>query len=224
MASLVDKVDAIVREKHLLKHPFYQAWNMGTLPLDTLRGYVKQYFHHIKREGQYVSAAHSNCPEIADRQVLIENLKEEECGPDNHPELWLRFGESLGLTREEIMAHAAPFEQTRRLFETFRTLTRDETFALNATALYCYESQVPEVASKKIEGLAKWYGISDERGTQFFSAHLTADEWHRQVGREMIAKYGVSHEEAVLEAARQATSALWGFLDGIVEHYPIEVC
>ena len=40
-----ENLDAIIDERSLLKHPFYQAWTAGTLPLESLREYAKQYFH-----------------------------------------------------------------------------------------------------------------------------------------------------------------------------------
>ena len=36
---------AIIEEKHLLKHPFYQAWSNGTLPLSVMQKYAIQYYH-----------------------------------------------------------------------------------------------------------------------------------------------------------------------------------
>jgi pyrroloquinoline quinone (PQQ) biosynthesis protein C len=46
-----------------------------------------------------LSAMHLHVPDVATRQLLLENLIEEERGPENHPERWLRFCESLGLER-----------------------------------------------------------------------------------------------------------------------------
>jgi pyrroloquinoline-quinone synthase len=34
---------------------------------------------------------HSRCDELETRQVLLENLIDEERGAGNHPELWLRL-------------------------------------------------------------------------------------------------------------------------------------
>ena len=40
-------LDAIIEEKCLLKHPFYQAWNMGTLTHADLAVYATQYGEFI---------------------------------------------------------------------------------------------------------------------------------------------------------------------------------
>lgn len=44
----------------------------------------------------YLSAIHLNYDNISARQAILENLIDEELGDDNHPELWLHFGEGVG--------------------------------------------------------------------------------------------------------------------------------
>ncbi len=212
--SIANEVDRMIEERSLLKHPFYQAWQRGELSLDTLRTYAGQYYHHVLAFPQYVSGAHASCPTQPDRQELLENLIEEERGEENHPELWLRFGEALGLQRGAIIEEQW-LPETKHLVETYRDVTKNGSFAEAATALYCYESQVPEVARQKIAGLEKFYGVSDERGLQFFTVHIDADEWHAEVGRGFIDRYGDQQPEAVRETAQRCLDALWGFLDGV---------
>ncbi len=65
-------------EKHLLKHEFYTAWSAGTIPMETLRLYAQQYYHHVKAFPRYLSATHSQCEQISARQFLLENLNDEE--------------------------------------------------------------------------------------------------------------------------------------------------
>ena len=63
-----------------IKTSFYQSWNEGTLTLDTLKIYAKEYYHHVAAFPRYISQIHSLCPDISDRQVLLENLIDEEKG------------------------------------------------------------------------------------------------------------------------------------------------
>jgi len=212
--SIANEVDRMIEKRSLLKHPFYQAWQKGELELDTLRTYAGQYYHHVLAFPQYVSGAHASCPQQNDRQELLENLIEEERGEENHPELWLRFGDALGVPREVIVEEQW-LPETKHLVDTYRDVTKNGSFAEAATALYCYESQVPEVAKTKIAGLEKFYGVDDERGLQFFTVHIGADEWHAEVGRGFIDRYGDEDPEAVRATAKRCLDALWGFLDGV---------
>src|SRR2546426_12843385 len=142
--TLCDRIDALIAERSLLKHPFYTKWQAGELTRDSLKGYACQYYHHVLQFPTYVSGAHANCDDLADRQELLENLVEEVQGPNNHPELWLQFGEALGLTRDE-MINSQPLPETKALDATFQRITRDAPFVSGIAALYAYESQVPEI-------------------------------------------------------------------------------
>ena len=41
--DLVDRIDALIDERHLLGHSFYRQWVAGTLPPENLREYARQY-------------------------------------------------------------------------------------------------------------------------------------------------------------------------------------
>ena len=98
-SQFIDKIKQKISDRHLLKHPFYQAWTHGELELSTIKEYAAQYYHHVNAFPRYISSIHSNCEDLSIRQQLLENLIEEEQGEENHPELWKRFGEGLGNTR-----------------------------------------------------------------------------------------------------------------------------
>jgi pyrroloquinoline-quinone synthase len=169
---------------------------------------------------QYVSAAHAICPTQPQRRELLENLIEEERGEENHPELWLRFGEGVGAQRTDIES-SQPLPETDRLVMTFRDATTKRSFSEACAALSVYESQVPEVAKTKIAGLKQFYGIDSPRALQFFEVHIGADEIHSEVGAGMVRTNTTNEaeREAVLGTARECAEALWSFLDGCYREY-----
>lgn len=208
-------LDAIVESRRLLDHSFYQRWSCGELPLEELQTYAKEYFHYALAFPTFLSAAHAQSEDIRVRQQILENLIEEERGPGNHPELWLRFCESLGLDREDVLSHE-PSASTRELIRTVRELALSSTLQ-GLAALYAYESQVPDVARAKIEGLAEHYGISRPRDIAFFTVHMTADVEHSETARRLIEQLcdGDRKREEAAEAVEATTRALYGFLDGV---------
>lgn len=212
----VQTLDARIASRHLLDHPFYQRWTCGTLTREELRDYAAQYFHYAMAFPTFISAMHAQTDDLATRQLLLENLIEEERGGENHPELWLRFCESLGLSRDEVRG-GAPNDATRKLILTMKSLAREGALHEGLASLYAYESQIPAVAKAKIEGLAKWYGISADRDVAFFSVHMDADVAHSQTSRELLR--GLCSDDAKAAAADEAASrtldALYGFLDSV---------
>src|SRR5271165_6783268 len=117
--SILGEIDARVASQHLLQHPFYQAWSRGDLSLEALRDYATQYYHHVAAFPTYLSAVHTQTENAEVRRHILSNLVDEEAGSPNHPELWLRFAESLGLDRTEVQ-RSAQWPATKKLIEDFR--------------------------------------------------------------------------------------------------------
>jgi len=209
-------IDSRVAERAMLKHPFYQAWTEGRLPLDTLQAYARQYYHHVEAFPRAVSAVHSNCPDRDGRRMLAENLAEEEgieAGKQDHASLWLMFACGLGESEEAVAAEQLNPE-TRALIETFRKLSR-RSYAAGLGALYAYESQFPAVVSAKIEGLIERYGIEDEATLRFFRVHESADVEHSSVCRQLLDRLPQEQKAEAIAAGEELAGALWNFLSGV---------
>jgi pyrroloquinoline-quinone synthase len=210
------RIDSKVADRAMLNHPFYQAWTEGRLPLDTLRAYARQYFHHVEAFPRAVSAVHSACPDRVGRRMLAENLAEEEgieAGKQDHASLWLMFAAGLGESAEQVREQALNAE-TQALIDTFRRLSR-QSYAAGLGALYAYESQFPAVASAKIEGLIDRYGIEDDETLRFFRVHESADVEHRAVCRALLDRLPEAEKAEAVAAGEELAGALWSFLSGV---------
>ena len=216
MTSTSSIIDTKVAERAMLKHPFYQAWTEGRLPVDTLRAYARQYFHHVEAFPRAVSAVHSACPHRDGRRMLAENLAEEEgveIGKQDHATLWMMFACGLGESEEGVRGQSLNAE-TQGLIDTFRKLSR-QSYAAGLGALYAYESQFPGVASAKIEGLIERYGIKDEETLRFFRVHESADLEHSSVCRALLDRLPEAEKAEAVAAGEELAGALWNFLSGV---------
>jgi pyrroloquinoline-quinone synthase len=216
VSRIIAELDRIVMGRHLLDHPFYRSWTAGTLDMGALREYARQYYRHVEAFPRYLSAIHSRCDDLAMRQALLENLIEEEHGERNHPELWMRFAVAVGATRDEVST-SVPLPSTENLVETFYRLSRDASLSAGLAALYAYESQMPAIAEAKVDGLRRFYAVTDEDEYSFFSVHREADVDHARTGAALIEKLAQSSEDrdAAIAGANEAVDALWKMLDGI---------
>ena len=209
-------IDIKVAEHAMLSHPFYQAWTEGRLPLDTLRSYARQYFHHVETFPRAVSAVHSACENRDGRRMLAENLAEEEgleAGKQDHATLWLMFACGLGESETAVRSQQLNPE-TDALIATFRRLSR-RSYASGLGALYAYESQFPAVAAAKIEGLIERYGIEDEERLRFFRVHESADVEHSSVCRALLDRLPDDQRDEAIAAGEELAGALWNFLSGV---------
>ena len=78
--ELLDRLDAMIDERHLLKHPFYTRWAEGTLPLEALQEYTRQYYAFESAMPRFLSALHTRTADKAVRQEILDNLWDEEHG------------------------------------------------------------------------------------------------------------------------------------------------
>ncbi|HUS10266.1 MAG TPA: CADD family putative folate metabolism protein, partial [Pyrinomonadaceae bacterium] len=179
------KLRDAVMQYSMLKHPFYVAWTEGKLTKSVLAEYAKQYYAHVRAFPAYVSAVHSRCEDLSIRQQLLENLIEEERGEENHPELWLRFAEGLGVDRGDVRS-AQLLPSTKDSVRRLQSLTQSEDYREGLAALLAYESQIPQVAQTKREGLKSFYDLEDERSVSFFRVHETIDILHQQIEMQIL--------------------------------------
>jgi pyrroloquinoline-quinone synthase len=210
----IAELDRMIRARHLLTHPFYQAWSMGKVPMDTLREYAGQYHHFESNFPRYIAGAYARIPEPARRRVLLENLVDEEGRSPTHPQLWEKFGQAIGVSIPKLRS-APPSPATQRLLMVYERAALNRTAASGLGALYAYESIFPEVAAEKSRGLRENYGITSKAAHEFFRVHTVADKEHSAAERHLLRQEMKTPEgqRDAMTAARQSRDAWWGFLD-----------
>jgi len=205
------EVKKAIQPWNLLNHPFYQAWNEGTLKRETIKEYSAQYQKHIDAFPRYISATHSLCENTEKRAVLLENLNDEEgLRGKPHPELWTQFAQAFGNTKESLQSVEA-CESIKNTIKTFLENGRS-SYEEGLASFYSYESQVPEVAETKIEGLKTHYGVTNYEALEFFEVHKKADVHHRKACEELLNDFAPENYDKALDAAKSSAKALWDFL------------
>ena len=224
MASpdVLRELDEMIRERSILQHPFYQAWENGTLTRDQLATYARIYYPHVRAFPEYLESAIDQTESSEIRAELLDNLADERGNPAPHDELWLAFAAGLGVEREQV-TDAAPHAAAEAMVTTFKALA-DKSLASGLAALYAYESQQPEVSCTKLAGLRGHYGVEEASVLEYFEVHEAADVRHRQGERDALAaclQAGVP-ASVLRDATREALDAYWGLLDGVCTEAGIE--
>jgi pyrroloquinoline-quinone synthase len=211
--ELLNKIDAAIAEKNLLNHPFYQDWQAGKLSRESLQLYAAQYYRHVEAFPKHlrVLAARTEGPI---REIVVENLAEEENPARPHPKMWREFAAALGVGEDDITCCPA-LPGTQAVVETFREIVGDRPVAEAVAALYAYEAQVPEIATTKIDGLKKFYGVNSPEALAYFEVHEEADKAHREAWRNWLLEHAQGSDEEILSTTNEALNALWGALDAV---------
>jgi len=186
-------LDSILEKWDLLKHPFYQAWSAGTLPVDALKVYAAEY-------GAFINILASGWNTLDDPETAQE---EQE-----HAELWEGFAAAL-----ETKVGNPQFAQTIALVNTTNELFRSRAGALGA--MYAFEAQQPATAKSKLDGLKMHYSLPAEV-EPYFEVHSA--NWHESK-KILAALEALSPEEQALaeQACEEMAEALWNTLTGIHE-------
>ena len=74
--NLIQRIDEIIEERSLLKHPFYEMWSDGKLTQESLAGYSKEYFQLVKAVPEFMTPIIQQAPNSVITE-LTENQQEE---------------------------------------------------------------------------------------------------------------------------------------------------
>ena len=151
-AGLIDRIDAVLKDRMLPEHAFFVALERGSLPLISLRAYAAQFYHFELAYPAILAGLHRRCTVQRFRQLVLDRLWAESREDGRHVGLWLDLCEALGLDRDGLRA-SEPSEPTARLVAALRALS-DRESVIGASALYVYEFQAPLVAALMSDALA----------------------------------------------------------------------
>ncbi|MDQ4064850.1 MAG: iron-containing redox enzyme family protein [Actinomycetota bacterium] len=205
--------DDATKEHRLLDHPFYKAWAAGTLDRDDLAFYAAQYWHQVEAFPGYLQQLAGRLPEGRARTIVEANLRDEVDG--DHAGLWLQFSTAVGANSDAIAA-SVPTEETKKCVESFEQGMQQGSLPFALGMLYGYESQTPEVAETKVEGLKNLYDV-DEAGRAYFELHGELDVEHAAELADAIDEVVCTESDraAARDGAVAGARAVWGLLDGV---------
>ena len=221
-ASFVDELRATIDARRSFgRHPLWLRIADGRVPRAALAPFAVQFFLQVREFPRAVSALHSSCPDADQRVELAESLYEEETGRISgcnvsHPELFIRFGEAIGVSRV-AMERGVPLPTTAALIDWFLESTRARPFIEGAAATnLAAEGQVPGAFGPFARALERHYGCSAEQ-VAFWDVHEHADRDHSAVGDHIVVRLATSPaaKTDVQRAVARSLELWWAFFDGI---------
>jgi pyrroloquinoline-quinone synthase len=175
----------------MLDHPFYRAWMAGEVTPATLAAYHRSYHDLIRRVPEYWQRViHAFRPEFPGEHPVVSEER-------RHIRLWEQWGER--------MAPPADFPRLNNLTDALDSMTPSQLLG----ALQSFESQQPEVARTKKEGLIRHYGFS-EGELAYFDEHQN-EEGHIRFGRELAGRH--ADREEFKEGFTRGSELLYASLD-----------
>ena len=208
--NLIQKIDQIIEERSLLKHPFYEMWSDGKLTQESLAGYSKEYFQLVKAVPEFITPIIERAPNSVITE-LIENQQEES----DHIKPWISFAGELGISEDELISYSG-LDKTKKAVSDLSELMN--TFDGGACAMYAFEKEIPKISQTKLDGLSEFYQITNDNATEYFKLHTEADIRHTASWKNILEKSNADTSN-LIEIAEKSVSAQNLLLDSCYDEY-----
>ncbi|MFB5615603.1 MAG: TenA family transcriptional regulator [Nitrosopumilus sp.] len=208
--NIIQKIDEMIEERSLLKHPFYQMWSDGKLTKESLAGYSKEYFQLVKAVPAFMAPIIEKAPDSVVSE-LVENQQEES----DHIKPWIAFAGELGISEDELISYSGTAKTQKAVSDLNELMV---TFDGGSSAMYAFEKEIPKISQTKLDGLAEFYGMTSDEATEYFKLHTEADIRHAASWRNILEKSSIDYHKLV-EIADKSISAQNLLLDSCYEEY-----
>lgn len=197
--TLENKLEAIIADKNLLNHPFYEAWSAGTLPAEKLSIYAREY-------GGFIGTVAEGWEACGDTEIAKEEVE--------HYDLWKDFAKSIGVNSIDPQ-----ISEVKELISSCQRHYKDPVTALGA--LYAFEVQQPHTSVSKLKGLRDHYKAVAADET-YFEVHVDDFDEPALLLKKMNDLN--ENDQALAQAACEDVSKkLWDALTGVMGDHDCSV-
>lgn len=199
-------------------HPFHVRMDAGQLSREELRRWVANRFYYQRCIPLKDAAILSNCPEIEVRRQWIQRILDHDGTSDGTGgiESWLRLGEALGVSREELESERGVLPGVRYAVDAYVNFARQKPW-VEAVASSLTELFGPAAIRVRLEALERAYEWIDPAGLEYFRTRLVQAPRDAQYALDVVVERCRSRQQqdAAVAALRFKTEMLWAQLDAI---------
>jgi pyrroloquinoline-quinone synthase len=220
--SFVEALRAQSRRYHD-QHPFHVRMNGGRLSRRQLQGWVANRFYYQASIPRKDAAILANCPDVAVRRRWIRRILDHDGTRPGEGgiEAWLRLGEAVGLTREEILYERHLVPGVRFAVDAYVTFARIRPW-VEAVASSLTELFAPDLMAERLAAFERHYPWIDQDGLGYFRARLSQAPRDAGHALEVVTEHCLSTDERdrAVAALSFKCDVLWSILDSIDRAYP----
>jgi pyrroloquinoline-quinone synthase len=191
--NLEQRLKRSIARWNLLESKFYQAWSAGTLPVEALATYSREY-------GAFIARIADGWQAHGDNVVAAEERE--------HVAMWRSFAQALGTDIGEAQTPAV-----KALVDAADRFFADRASSLGA--LYAFEAQQPATTTSKLAGLREHYNI-DPAAETYFEVHAN-EEQEPALLLDRMRVLPAAEQAQAAEACERMSEALRRALDGLYD-------
>jgi pyrroloquinoline-quinone synthase len=199
-------------------HPFHVRMNDGLLSREELQRWVANRYYYQRSIPLKDAAILSNCPEPDVRRVWIRRILDHDGSQPGGGgiESWLRLGEALGVSREELTSERRVLPSVRYSVDAYvgfcRTRPWIEGVAASLTELFG-----PRAIQVRLDALQRRYPWIDLAALEYFRARLQQAPRDADHALNLVIQRcrTAEQQDRAVAALEFKCDVLWAQLDAI---------
>lgn len=232
-AAAWDRVEfeAKLRERgrsYHIHHPFNVMLNTGKATPEQIRGWVANRFYYQIAIPIKDAAVMSNCTDREVRRGWVQRILDHdgfEIGGVKDPggiEAWLRLGEAVGLTREEIEDQRHLIPAVKFAVDAYVNFARrapwQEAVCSSLTELFA-----PEIHKQRLATWPEHYGWIEPEGLAYFRNRVSQARRDVEQGLAVTLDHFTTRElqQRALEVLQFKLDILWAMNDAMALKYGV---
>jgi pyrroloquinoline-quinone synthase len=225
IASDTDEFVAALRaqsQRYHDQHPFSRRMSEGQLSPGQIQGWVANRFAYQACIPPKDPAILANCPDREVRRRWIRRIHDHDGTADGEGgiEEWLRLGQAVGLTRDEVEDERYVVPGVRFAVDAYVTFARTRPW-VEAVASSLTELFAPDLMAERLAAFERHYAWIDPRGLAYFRARLAQAPRDSEHALQVVTERCRTPEQqaAAVAALSFKCDVLWSMLDAIDRAY-----
>ena len=208
--------------RYHIHHPFQVMMQRGQLSREQIQGWVANRYYYQFNIPIKDAAILANCPEREVRRHWVQRILDHDGynGEDGGIEAWIRLGEAVGLTREEIVSQTMVLPGVRFAVDAYVNFARQRPWQ-EAAAASLTELFAPTIHQSRLDFWPQHYPWIEPDGYAYFRRRLL--EAPRDVINGLRITLGHFNtrqlQERALTILQFKLDILWSMLDSMMLAY-----
>ena len=202
-----------------IHHPFHVAMNTGKCTQKQIQGWVANRYYYQINIPIKDAAIMANCDDVSVRRLWVQRILDHDGtgGEDTGGiEAWLRLGEAVGLTRDEIISEQHILPGVRFAVDAYVSFARRASWQ-EAACSSLTELFAPTIHQKRLQAWPEHYPWIDSNGYKYFRSRLSEARRDVEHGLAITLDYFATYEQQqqALNILQLKLNILWSMLDAM---------
>ena len=214
-------------QSYHIHHPFQVMMKEGKASQQQIQAWVANRYYYQINIPIKDAAIMANCPDREVRRHWVQRILDHDGfdGESGGIEAWLRLGEAVGLSRDEIVSQCRVLPGVRFAVDAYVNFARQRPWQ-EAAAASLTELFAPTIHQSRLDNWPTHYPWIEPEGYDYFRRRL--NEAPRDVvhGLRITLGYFTTREqqERVIDILQMKLDILWSMLDAmLLAHCPVRI-